>query len=369
MKKALKVLKSIGGKMGKNDEKDSKEKIDTLKVDDYFKDAPTDEEPEKEDWNETDQKAADLLDQAFRVWTVVETDEENEIEYRKPTKKKQIEESQKLIDEAKALNSDNEWVKNRIVELQEVVDSGKQRVFDGNYKLMIASVILSFFMFILPGLKSCSKAGEITLQQAINYRQNRITSYNTSLERATERITQLEKGEEANPALTKTQIKDELKSKKKSIKNYTKELKKYNKMSDKKMLSIRKASARKHGWGTFWRGIFYLICVVLYYFVCFTPQFVFDKRKTEQKILAVGGNIVKSIWNGISNFMINQPGSFTTRYKYSDGHTEDETAINPFPIIGIALKIGGPILWYIFNMLFLPVIVIVKYVRNHKLYI
>ncbi len=33
--------------MGKNDEKDSKEKIDTLKVDDYFKDAPTDEEPRK----------------------------------------------------------------------------------------------------------------------------------------------------------------------------------------------------------------------------------------------------------------------------------------------------------------------------------
>jgi len=134
--------------MGKNDEKDFKEKIDTLKVDDYFKDAPTDEEPDTEGWSETDQKAEDLLDQAFRVWTVVETDEENEIEYRKPTKKKQIEESQLLIDEAKALNSDNKWVKNRIVELQEVVDSGKQKVFDGNYKLMIASVIY-LFSFLL----------------------------------------------------------------------------------------------------------------------------------------------------------------------------------------------------------------------------
>ena len=196
--------------MGKKDEKDSKEKIDTLKVDDYFKDAPTDEEPETEGWNETDQKAADLLDQAFRVWTVVETDEENEIEYRKPTKKKQIEESQKLIDEARELNFSDEWVKNRIVELQDVVDSGKQKVFDGNYKLMIASVILAFFMFVMPGLKSCSYAGDITLEQATSYRQSKITSYNTSLERATERIAQLEKGEEANPSLTKSQIKDEI---------------------------------------------------------------------------------------------------------------------------------------------------------------
>ena len=355
--------------MGKNDKKDSKEKIDTLKVDDYFKDAPTDEEPETEGWNENDQKAADLLEQAFRVWTVVETDEENEIEYRKPTKKKQIEKSQKLIDEARDLNPTDEWIVNRIVELQEVVDSGKQKVFDGSYKLMIASVILSFFIFIMPGLKSCSYAGDITMQSAMNLRQSRIKNYTSYIKKFTDDKVLMEKGVEANPSLTKPQIKERIKGDKKKIKYFTKELEKHENMTDKKMLKVMKSNARKSGWGKFWRGIFYLICVVLYYFVCFTPQFVFDKRKTEQKILAVGGNIVKSIWNGISNFMINQPGSFTTRYKYSDGHTEDETAINPFPIIGIALKIGGPILWYIFNMLFLPVIVIVKYVRNHKLYI
>jgi len=354
--------------MGKNDGKDSKETIDTSKIDDYFKDAPTDQEPEKEDWNETDQKAADLLEQAFRIWTVVETDEENNIEYRKPTKKKQIEESQKLIDEARELNSSDEWVKNRIVELQDVVDSGKQKVFDGNYKLMIAGVIFAFLFFVLPGLKSCSHVKDITLQKAITTRQSRIASYNSSLEKATERITQLEKGVEANPALTKSQIKDELKSKKKSIKNYNKQLKKYNNMTDKKMLRVMKSDVRKSGWGSFWRGIFYLICVVLYYFVCFTPQFVFDKRQTERNIIAKSTGFLSKFWSIFTNALINTPTT-TTRYRYSDGSTRDETDINLAPIIGLLLKIGVPILWYIFNMLLLPVIVIVKYVRNHRLYI
>jgi len=346
----------------------SDSKVDTSKIDDYFSDAPTDVEPETEGWSEVDQKAHDLLEQAFQVWTVVETDEENEIEYRKPTKKKQIEESQILIDEAKALNSDNEWIKNRIVELQEVVDSGKKKVFDGSYKLMIASVILAFFMFVLPGLKSCSRVGDITLLQATNSRQSRITSYNSSLERANERIIQLEKGEEANPGLTKSQIKDELKSKKKSIKNYNKELKKYNDMSDKKMLKKMKASRRNAGWKHFWRGIFYLICVALYYFVCFTPQFVFDKRQAERNIIAGTTNFLSSIWSVFTNALINTPNT-STRYRYSDGSTRTESDLNVAPLIGLALKIGGPIIWYIFNMFLLPIIVIVKYVRNHHLHI
>jgi hypothetical protein len=345
-----------------------KDDVDTSKIDEYFADAPTDEEPEMEGWSETDQKAEELLEQAFQVWTVVEVDEENEIEYRKPTKKKQIEDSQKLIDEAKTLNSDNEWVKNRIVELQDVVDSGKKKIWDGNYKLIIASIILAIVFFVAPGLKSCSMVGDITLLQATNSRQSRITSYTTSLERANERIIQLEKGEEANPGLTKAQIKDELKSKKKSIKNYTKELKKYNEMSDKKMLSKMKTSQRNAGWKHFWRGIFYLICVALYYFVCFTPQFVFDKRQTERKIMEGTSNFLSSFWKNFTNALINTPTT-TTRYRYSDGSTRDETDLNAAPLVGLALKIIVPVMWYLFNMILLPVIVIVKYVRNYHLHI
>ncbi|MDO9577973.1 MAG: hypothetical protein Q7J16_08815 [Candidatus Cloacimonadales bacterium] len=351
-----------------NEKDDSSEKTDTSKIDDYFKDAPTDEEPDTEGWSEIDQKAADLLEKAFQVWTIVEEDKENDIEYRKPTKKKQIEESQKLIDEARELNSTNKWVKNRIVELQEVVDSGKKKVFDGSYKLMIASVILAFFKFVLPGLKSCSKVDEITLLKATTRRQSMISSYTDNLKMADERVTQLEKGEEANPGLTKSQIKTDIKSAEENIKHYTKELKKYNELTDKKMLSRMKANKRKQGWNYFWKGIFYLICVALYYFVCFTPQFVFDKRKTEQKILAAGSGFVKSFWSIFTNALINTPNT-TTRYKYSDGSTRTETDLKLAPIIGLAFKIGGPILWYLFNMFLLPLIVIIKYVRNFHLHI
>ena len=198
-----KVVKILGGKMGKNDKKDPKEK---LKVDDYFKDAPTDEEPETEGWNETDQKAADLLEQAFQVWTIVETDEENEIEYRKPTKKKQIEKSQLLIDEARELNSSDEWVKNRVVELQEVVDSGKRKVWDGNRILMIAAALYAIFFFLIPGFGSFKKS-DTTLEYAQRHKDGQIAAQTSNISYLEKRIEQLKLPAEQNPNYTEVERK------------------------------------------------------------------------------------------------------------------------------------------------------------------
>jgi len=358
----------LGGKMGKKDEKDSKETIDTLKVDDYFKDAPTDEEPETEGWNETDQKAADLLEQAFRVWTVVETDEENEIEYRKPTKKKQIEESQKLIDEARELNSTDDWVKNRVVELQDVVDSGKGKVWDGNRILMIAAALYAIFIFLIPGFGSFKKS-DTTLEYAQKHKDGLIAAKTSHISYLENRIKQLKLPAEQNPNYTEKDLKAELKKKEKNLKKSTKELQELKDKSNKKVLKELKAARRKRGMNKLLNGFIFLISASAYYFVSFVPQFVLDKRAAEKRIMAATGNFFKSIHRGISNFLVNQPAGYTTRYKYSDGSTRDETTFNPAPIIGLALKIGVPIVWYLFNILLLPIICIIKYVRNFHLYI
>lgn len=354
--------------MGKNDEKDSKEKIDTSKIDDYFKDAPTDEEPEKEDWNETDQKAADLLDQAFRVWTVVETDEENEIEYRKPTKKKQIEESQILIDKAKVQNSSDEWVKNRIIELQDVVDSGKRKVWNGNRILMIAAALYAIFFFLIPGFGSFEKS-DITLEYAQKHKDGLIAAKTNHIPYLENRIKQLKLPAEQNPNYTEKDLKAELKKNEKNLEKATKELQELKDKSNKKVLKELNSARRKRGLNKLLSGFIFLISAIAYYFVCFVPQFVLDKRAAEKRIMAATSNFFKSIHRGISNFLINQPAGWTTRYKYSDGSTRDETTFNPAPIIGLALKIGVPIVWYLINIVLLPIICIIKYVRNFHLYI
>ncbi len=351
--------------MGKNDKKDPKEK---LKVDDYFKDAPTDEEPETEGWNETDQKAADLLEQAFQVWTIVETDEENEIEYRKPTKKKQIEKSQLLIDEARELNSSDEWVKNRVVELQEVVDSGKRKVWDGNRILMIAAALYAIFFFLIPGFGSFKKS-DTTLEYAQRHKDGQIAAQTSNISYLEKRIEQLKLPAEQNPNYTEKDLKAELKMKEKNLEKATKELQELKDKSNKKVLKELNAARRKRGLSKLLSGFIFLISAIAYYFVCFVPQFVLDKRAAEKRIMAATSNFFKSIHRGISNFLINQPAGWTTRYKYSDGSKRDETTFNPAPIIGLALKIGVPIVWYLFNIMLLPIICIIKYVRNFHLYI
>ncbi|MDY6915431.1 MAG: tetratricopeptide repeat protein, partial [Candidatus Cloacimonadota bacterium] len=332
---------------------------DTSEIDNYFENAPKDEEPDTEEWEDKDRQAAKLLEEAFETWTVVDRDKENEIEYRKPTKKKQIEKSQKLIDQAAAKEPKHNWVQNRITELRDVLDRATNKVFEGSYKLMIAAVLFSVFFWMLPGLKGCSKASEVTLQQAQAELTRRIKQYEENIPKYEEEIAQLKKGEEANPQYTKEQIKERLDRREKWLKDAKKELKKIDSMDAEKYRKVMISRRNKTGWNKFWRAIFYLICVVLYYFVSKTPQFLLDKRHLEKKIMAVGGNIGKSIWNGISNFLINQPSGYTTRYRYSDGSHRDETSINPAPIIGIVLKIGIPLLWYFINITLLPIIIII----------
>jgi len=210
------------------------EEPDTSEIDSYFEDAPQDEEPETEDWDENDRQAAEFLEEAFQSWTVVDTDEENEIEHRKPTKKKQIEKSQELIDKAAAKDPNHSWVKNRITELQGVLESATNKVFDGSYKLMIAALLFSICFWIVPGLKGCSKASEVTLQTAQTRLTNRIKIYENNITTYQNEITQLEKGEEANPEYTKKEIKERLKRRKKWLKDNKKQLKKIEDMDAKK---------------------------------------------------------------------------------------------------------------------------------------
>ncbi|MCK4313119.1 MAG: hypothetical protein KAW88_10335 [Candidatus Cloacimonetes bacterium] len=318
--------------------------------------------------DEATKKATECLEEAFQCWTVVDVDEEKDIEYRKPTKKKQIEESQTLIDKAKVQNSSDEWVKDRIVELQEVVDSGKRKVWDGNRILMIAAALYAIFFFLIPGFGSFQKS-ETTLEYAQKHKDGLIAAKTSNISYLENRIKQLKLPAEQNPNYTEKDLKAELKKKEKNFEKATKELQELKDKSNKKVLKELNAARRKRGLSKLLTGFIFLISAIAYYFVSFVPQFVLDKRAAEKRIMAATSNFFKSIHNGISNFLINQPAGWTTRYKYSDGSTRDETTFNPAPIIGLALKIGVPIVWYLFNIMLLPIICIIKYVRNFHLYI
>ena len=103
----------------------------------------------QEELDENEQKAVDYLQEAFALWTDI-TQEGDDNEYRTPTSKKQLTQSEELINKAKALNPQNQETLDWIAELEDVLESAKKRKFDGSYKLIGASVILLLFMYYGP---------------------------------------------------------------------------------------------------------------------------------------------------------------------------------------------------------------------------
>ncbi|NQV19576.1 MAG: hypothetical protein HQ534_13680 [Armatimonadetes bacterium] len=97
------------------------------------------------------EQAREYLEQAFNSWVQTSYDEEKDIVYRSPQTKKQIESSQQLLNKAKPLKPDDEWVVNRIKELQGVLDHQLKRAFTGknSFPLLSSSMPSSFTCYRL----------------------------------------------------------------------------------------------------------------------------------------------------------------------------------------------------------------------------
>lgn len=118
-------------------------------AEDFFANYDANEPQDGEPLSENEQKAVDYLQQAFELWTDI-TEEEDDNEYRTPTSKKQVTNSEGLINQAKELNPQNKETLDWIIELEGVLVSAKKRKFDGSFKLLGASALILVFMYFGP---------------------------------------------------------------------------------------------------------------------------------------------------------------------------------------------------------------------------
>ena len=90
-----------------------------------------------------------LMDEAFKIWPVVEKTEDDE--FRKPTKMKQIKRSAALLDRVIGMYPTDADVIERLNALTDVINSGEERHFDGSKKLIWLGVIVGILMYWMMG--------------------------------------------------------------------------------------------------------------------------------------------------------------------------------------------------------------------------
>jgi hypothetical protein len=98
----------------------------------------------KQDYdNEKDAKAADFLQKAWDSISVVE----QAGDYREPRKKKEIDNFEYYVNQAKALNPDEENVRQTIVDYEEYLEGWWKRKFDGSKRdLIVVSIVAVLFV-------------------------------------------------------------------------------------------------------------------------------------------------------------------------------------------------------------------------------
>lgn len=299
--------------------------------------------------NNPNQEASNFLDQAFLLWKLDEVDEENQVEYRQPTTKQQVDEGQELINKARACNPDDKEVIDRMNEYQAVLDNAKEKHFGGN-KLFLYGVIIAVLLW--GGFYLYTGFGDVGKNYTV------------------EQASQILNGEKnsANQQLTYlNNLPDETENKASRIKDAEERIEKLSEYNadDYKTYLNRRAFWR--GIKSIFYGIFYLILLGLYYWSAIMPQYMINKRKRELELMSKGTTWIKRILFGIIGIFISMP--MVEYYdKWSDGsvtYSDDNLSMG---MLQLAIKYGIPVLIIVIVayiiIAILPILIIINVLRN-----
>lgn len=95
------------------------------------------------------EKCEELINDAWNCWTNIEVDEENEVEYRKPKKMKEIFRSKALLKQIVEIAPTDPEVVDGLNEYKEVVRTNEKRSFDGSWKLVFLGLAFAVVMALI----------------------------------------------------------------------------------------------------------------------------------------------------------------------------------------------------------------------------
>jgi hypothetical protein len=321
---------------------------------------------ENSDISSKNLQANQYLEEAFQTWTIDPNVEDQE--YRKITSKKQIVQSQELINKAKALHPDDEWTVNRIKELQSVVDASGKEVFNGLKLIQMLGFVLGIVFCLIPAMAGWLTP-DIPLEEVPELKQEWIQVQERGKEKTRLKIYAIEneKGIHADWSDEKKAAKIE--KYQKSIDERLAKIEEIKNTDDKSFL--RKVESRAFMFMIFRLvfGIMYVVSSILYKPAHTLPQFEVNRRELARGKRPKQTESEEDEGPGwfVETFFINQPTSFSTTYRRSDGTKYSETSANPIPFLAGGLLITT-IGWWITMYIFIyPILVYIDFKKNKKI--
>ena len=311
---------------------------------------------EKNSSNETARK---YLEEIFESWDQVSYNEKTDTVYRKPQTKEKIESSQVLINKVKALNPDDEWVLNRIKELQDVLDYQNKREYSG-------SKFIPKFLMLFGGLALLANlfiVSDPTADSAIKWRDKQIVKIEKRMSKTEQTIYQIKEKRENYADWTDEDRAEEIVEKQVYLQKYKSEINDLKDLSSDAVFKIyqeKQASNRRFG---IIISTAYLLAGLFYKKAFSARRYISEKVNHKAEKFEKAGTITIGIFERIVRFLMSAPDvKVTTRYK--DG-TSESTTHNPLFWLGAFLWIFVPLMLIAYYINLAPLAVLIAYYGNY----
>jgi len=312
------------------------------------------------------EQAREYLEQVFNSWVQTSYDKEKDIVYRSPQTKKQLDTSQQLLNKTKALNPDDEWVINRIKELQGVLDHQQKRAFTGKGFIPIALIVYALLFYLLPAF---FLTPEVNMETAESWRTEEIERHQRYMPRLKQRIAHAEAKTNKYAEMLEDERKEKLETMNTSLAKKENKIAEYEALGDDELLKKWEARNQANRTFRFVIGFIFLITGIFYRKALSAPRYLIERRAKQTAAWgAVGGFFSTIYFKLVKALTVDQPSGWTTKTTYSSGRTSTDFTANPIPLIGCAFAVATPLIILLYVMAFSPFVVIISYLRNFVWY-
>ena len=320
----------------------------------------------------TNPAAEELIDQIYEKWALIYTDEEGE--HRLPTSRKAIKKSEELLGKVKKIvDLDDEYCKNEIQNIENVLKKGKKRKFNFSIKIFIATIL--WLGFIIYGNDLHKKPGfrvlDLTEQQLIDKKEKSLEVVKKNLESDLQKQAKGEENYYKNSKKSDEERKklwNRLLERIEERKQYIEEVTPLNAEEFRNYYIQSEKSGRRNDYKR--TVIVYILFYILYLIASRRPIFLYWRKGANKDVFnkledSIGGGIASAAFTSLYAV----PSATINKIHWSNGLITKNVTGFGANIFVFALILLFLFFYYIFVAITLPLRAIVNFLRNYVLYI
>ncbi len=315
--------------------------------------------------NQKDEQIKQILQDVFLNWDIIEENEDTGEVIRSPKTRKQVEESEKLLNKAKSLNPDDEKLRARLTVLLNAVNFQKKRLYVGKNWVRFGLIAYALILYIIPFFVK----PDVSMRSPQDWYKKEIGSAYQKVHYYEKEISNVKRGYRKYSKFSEKEKLDKITELQGKLEPLSKKYNEMTNLTDKEIeeLSIEVNKSRKLP--QLIVGLVFLMTGLLYKKAHMVPTYLFEKRNERKPVAGLLKNFFYGLYYKMNDILINnQPVGWDVETTFRSGRTENSFVLNPVIAVGLAFKIGIPVSVVAYIFVLSPIIVLNAFLRNYVFY-